>query len=97
MPAWGGVPAPRGGACSWGVPAPRGCLVGGCLVWGVSGWGVPGPGGGAWSGGEGVPVPGGSPLGNPREQALPSPLTRMATVAGGTHPTGMHSCLRCFY
>ena len=40
--------------------------------------------GGAWSGGwvpgpGGVGVPGGDPPG-------------MATAAGGTHPTGMHSC-----
>ena len=42
--------------------------------------GVPGTGG-AWSGGCMVPgVPGGDP---------PPPT---ATAAGGTHPTGMHSC-----
>ena len=50
--------------------------------------GVPGPGGGgllwggAWSGGclvmGRLGVPGGDPP--------------MATAAGGTHPTGMHSC-----
>ena len=44
--------------------------------------------GGAWSRGglsgpRGVPGPGGSPGGDP-------PGT--ATAAGGTHPTGMHSC-----
>ena len=58
-----------------------GAWSGGCLV-----WGVPGPGG-AWSRGvsgpRGVPGPGGSPGGD-------SPGT--ATAAGGTHPTGMHSC-----
>ena len=51
-------------------------FTGGCLVWG-----------GAWSrevsGPRGVPGPGGSPGGDP-------PGT--ATAAGGTHPTGMHSC-----
>ena len=44
-------------------------------------WGVPGLGRCAWSG-RGVPapgVPGGDPPGK-------------ATAAGGTHPTGMHSC-----
>ena len=45
--------------------------------------GVPGPGEDAWSGG--CLVPGG---GDPPETA---------TAAGGTHPTGMHSCLTfCF-
>ena len=52
--------------------------------------GVPGPGGvwsqgvsgagGAWS--QGVPGPGGYLVETPRT----------ATAAGGTHPTGMHSC-----
>ena len=31
-------------------------------------------------------VPGGGPGGDP---------PRMATAAGGTHPTGMHSCHKC--
>ena len=54
-----------GGAWSWGVPAPRGCLVGGgacswwCLLWGAWSRGVPAPRG-AWSRG---PAPGGCLLG----------------------------------
>ena len=52
-----GVPAL--GVCSWGVSAPRGCLL---------------PGGGAWW----------RPPGT-------------ANTAGGTHPTGMHSCFLCQY
>ena len=50
-------------------------------------------GGGAWSRGAGL-VPGGTCSG-----VVPSPgggawwrPPRMATAAGGTHPTGMHSC-----
>ena len=60
---------------------------------GVGPGGGPGPGGrGAWSqgglvwGGSGpgaVPAPRGVPGGDPPP---------MATAAGGTHPTGMHSC-----
>ena len=78
------------GAWSWGVPGPgRGVCSGG----------VPGPGG-AWSQ-EGacswgclvlegvcsrrVSGPRGAPGGDPR----------MATAVGGTHLTGMHSCLPC--
>ena len=75
------MPAPRGG----GVPAPVGvwfwgvpALVG-CLLPGGSGPG----GGGCLLLGEGV-----------WSQAVPDgdtpPCT--ATAAGGTHPTGMHSC-----
>ena len=61
--------------------------------------GVPGPGGsdprrGSWSGGSaprgGVPGPGSAPRGVDH----PS-LT--ATVAGSTHPTGMHSCFKFFH
>ena len=56
---------------------------------GACSWGMPGPGD-AWSGvcvpgpGGGVwsgGVPGGDPPGT-------------ATAAGGTHPTGMHSCIQ---
>ena len=65
-----------------GVPGPRGCLVWGCLV---PGEGVPGPGGVPGLGG---PGPGGSGPGG----AWWRP-PGMATAAGGTHPTGMHSCL----
>ena len=50
--------------------------------------GVPSPGG-AWSG-EGVSAPGGSA---PEWGAWWRP-PQTATAAGGTHPTGMHSCLR---
>ena len=58
-----------------------GLVPGGCLV-----PGVPGPGGGyllprgalSWGGICSRGVPGGAP--------------RTATAAGGTHPTGMHSC-----
>ena len=64
------------------------CLVPvGCLVpEGVCSGGVPAPGeGGSAPGGCLVlgGVPGGDPLGT-------------ATAAGGTHPTGMHSCLQYF-
>ena len=74
-----------------------GCLVlGGCLVpggylvqGGVWSWGgclvpgvVPGPGG--W-----VPGPGGVPGSG---GCLVETPPQTATAAGGTHPTGMHSC-----
>ena len=55
---------------------------GGGLLPGVPGPGGSAPGGHAWSGGGGLllgGVPGGDPPGT-------------ATAAGGTHPTGMHSC-----
>ena len=59
-----------------GVPGPKGVSATG----GVCSWGglVPG-GGGLLPGGSGPGVPGGDPPGT-------------ATAAGGTHPTGMHSC-----
>ena len=87
VPAPGGVyvscvSAPSGGAWSQGVSAPGGCLLpGGCLFLG-----------GAWSQrgvcswgvcSQGVSAPGGTWWRPPG----------MATAAGGTHPTGMHSCL----
>ena len=61
--------------------------------------GMPGPGGsdprrGSWSGGL---LPGGECLvrgSAPRGVDHPS-LT--ATAAGGTHPTGMHSCFKFFH
>ena len=72
------------------MPGPGGCLMGVCSG-GCRSWGCLVPGG-AWSGGVSAPrgclvwrlcsgggVPGGEP-----------PLT--ASAAGGTHPTGMHSC-----
>ena len=80
LPGPGGVPDPRG-VPGLGVPAP-----GGCLVQGVPDpRGVPGPGGACsqvvvWCGG--CLVPG--------ECLVETPRT--ATAAGGTHPTGMHSC-----
>ena len=52
-----------------------------CLV---TAEGLPGPGG-AWS--QGVPGLGGLGLGVPGGD-----LPWTATAAGGTHPTGMHSC-----
>ena len=61
-----------------GVPAPRGVWSRGPLL---PGGGGPAP--------RGVPAPGGgaysrgAPGGDPPETA---------TAAGGTHPTGMHSC-----
>ena len=62
-----------------------GSAPGGCLVGGVPGLGVPGVGG-AWSGGGLLPgeVPGGD-------------HPPMATAAGGTHPTGMHSCFMTYF
>ena len=56
---------------------PGGLVTGGVPVPG----GVPGPGG--WSGPGGVP--------GPKRGAWWRP-PRTASVAGGTHPTGMHSC-----
>ena len=67
-------------------------------VGGAKSRGVPGPGGGclvpgdAWSLG-GCLVLGGSGPGGPGGD--PPPQT--ATAAGGTHPTGMHSCYLTFY
>ena len=79
-----GVPAPEG------VPAPGG--------------GVPAPGGrGVWSGGgacsQGVPAPGGvcsqgvPALGGSGPGGVPGGDPPTVTAAGGTHPTGMHSCI----
>ena len=53
---------------------------GGCLLWAVWSWGVWSLGGCLLQGG---PAPGG-PGGDPPT----------ANTAGGTHPTGMHSCLK---
>ena len=54
---------------------------------------MPGPGGCAWS--QGVPGLGGVCLvgrvSGPGGCLVETPQT--ATAAGGTHPTGMHSCL----
>ena len=58
------------------------CLLPGGLVWG---W-VPAPGGGLVSGG----VPGLGGWGVPGGDCPPP----MATAAGSTHPTGMHSCFQ---
>ena len=95
-----GGSAPEGGACSQGclvqrVPGPRGCLVTrgawsrGCLVLGGLLLGCTCSQGGClvWVPGWGVPGPG---------QICPwgclVETPRTATAAGGTHPTGMHSC-----
>ena len=64
-----------------GVPGPSG---------GTCSWGrVPGPGGALSSG---VAGPGGCLLQG--GCLVETPLT--VTAAGGTHPTGMHSCLHLF-
>ena len=50
---------------------------------------------GVWPGGSPGPHPGGSPgphLGGVSQHALRQTPRLMATAAGGTHPTGMHSC-----
>ena len=77
-----------------GVPG----LGGVCLVWGVHGpRGVCAWSGGAWSQGGlvwGGLVPGGClvpGVSGPGGVLLETPQT--ATTAGGTHPTGMHSCI----
>ena len=62
----------------WGAWSRGGAWLQGCLIWGVPGpRGVPGPGG--------CLVLGGGCL-------VESPPPGTATAAGGTHPTGMHSC-----
>ena len=79
-----GVSGPRG------VSAPRGVCSGGCLL----------PGEGYLLPGGGVSAPGVSALGGVCSRVVSAlgvpggdtpPGT--ATAAGGTHPTGMHSCL----
>ena len=73
----GGVVHGPGGMVSGGVPGPGGCAWSWVGGCLVLGGGVPGPGWqGAWSSG-------GCLVENPPETA---------TAAGGTHPTGMHSC-----
>ena len=82
-----GVPGPGGylvlgGTWSWGGLVPGGLVQGGCAPggWGVWYWGVSGSGGCLVLGGAcSWGVPGGGP-------------PRTATAAGGTYPTGMHSC-----
>ena len=87
-----------GGACSGGCLVLEGCLLGGvpapgrCLLWGFACLGGCLVLGGACSGGTfsgGVPAPGGA-----CSQGVPGgdPPSGTATAAGGTHPTGMHSC-----
>ena len=90
--AWSrGVPGPRGGACSWGCLLWGYPFLGVCLLPGVpaQGWClVPEGGVCSW----GVPAPRG--VSDPGQCAWWRPPT--ATAAGGTYPTGMHSCLECF-
>ena len=77
-----GVCLVQGGRClvPGGLVPGGGCLVWGSLVGGVCAWSRgSGPGGYAWWG---VPGRGGAWWRPPRT----------ATAAGGTHPTGMHSC-----
>ena len=89
-----GVCLSWGGAWSWGVPGP-GRVPGprGAWSWGPGpGW-VPGPGG--VSGPVGVPGHGRLVLGGTWSRGgclVETPRTATA-AAGGTHPTGMHSCL----
>ena len=60
------------------------CLsTGGCLLRGVPAHGVPAP----W----GVPAPGGVGSCSGGGCLVETPQT--ATAAGGTYPTGMHSCI----
>ena len=84
----GGVPGPGGWSGLRGVPGSRGGLVLGGGAPGPQGWSDPGgclvPGGG-WSGGLG-----------PRGWVPGEPNPQTATAAGGTHPTGMHSCYDLF-
>ena len=86
------MPAPGGKvAYSWGcVPALEGLSGPGvCLVWG----GVCSRGCLVWGGSApgGVYAPGGTCSGGCLVET-----PRTATAAGGTHPTGMHSCLVTF-
>ena len=70
---------PRGGGAGRGcVPGPGGCLIRGAVPGGVCSWGSVCSGGG----------------GLVSQHALRQnpPPGEMATVADGTHPTGMHSC-----
>ena len=70
-------------------------VLGGYMVWGVHD-----PGGGAWCQGVhgpwgwGVHGPGGWGVHGPGGGLVETPRT--ATAAGGTHPTGMHSCYLTF-
>ena len=109
----GSGPGGRGkGACFWGVPAPGGACSGECLLPGGSGPGVwsrgvcsrrglvPGEGACSW----GVPAPGGcippaavAIWGVPALGDVWWKSPRAATAAGGTHPTGMHSCFSYFF
>ena len=50
------------------------------------------PGSGVWS--RGVPAPGRSGPGVPARGGAWWRPPRTATAAGGTHPTGMHSCFK---
>ena len=89
-----GVPSPGGSGL--GRPGPGVCLVPGGGAW--SGWlpglgwdGVPGPGRGSGPGG------GGAWSGDAWSGGCLVETPQMTTAAGGTHPTGMHSCLVIFH
>ena len=76
-------------ALQQGVCAIPACIAGGIpacpAAGGVCSWGVPAPGGSA---------PGGLPCRGPAPgRGVEAPRKQTATVADGTHPTGMHSCL----
>ena len=93
-----------GYAWSQGVSGPGGLVPGGSGPGGISGpggcawsWGVPGPGGICCQGDlllGCVPGPGGLLLGGLLVPGWDPPGT--GTAAGGTHPTGMHSCIHLF-
>ena len=63
-----------------------------CPQGGAWSQGVPGPGGGAWSRGEPAPRGVSAPRGSGPGWGCLVEAPRTATAAGGTHPTGMHSC-----
>ena len=72
-----------------------GCLVPGGAFSGGAWSGGSGPGGGVPGPGEGECLLWGGAWGVPGGCLVETPQT--ATAAGGTHPTGMHSCLNLKY
>ena len=91
----GGIPACIAGGIPACLAAGGRCAIPACIgEWGGLLLGVPGPGG-AWS--RGMPGLGGSAPGGPASRGVPGgDPPRTATAAGGTHLTGMHSCLYNF-